>query len=144
MGRITEDEIKESAVLEEIDKEGCGAIVSFIGRVREVNRGKRVVEIIYECYDEMAKKVLDDIEREAIERFGVKSIMTVHRKGKLKVGDVSVVIAVASQHREECFSACRYVIEEIKRRLPVWKKEIFEDGEEWVEGTPIVKDIKNY
>lgn len=140
MGRITDKAIREEEAIQEVDKKGCGAVVSFIGRVREMNRGKKVVEIMYECYDEMAERVLNEIELEAIERFGVHSALTVHRKGLLKPGEISVVIAVASTHRTEAFSACGYIIEEIKKRLPVWKKEVFEDGAEWVEGMDLLSD----
>lgn len=131
---ITENEIKVDEILREAIDKNCGAVASFTGVVRKENKGKDVKEIFYESYDRMALNALKSIENEAIDRFGVKNINIVHRKGRLKPGEVSLFISVSSKHRQEAFLACWFIIEEIKRRLPVWKKEIFEDGEEWIEG----------
>jgi len=134
MVEITEKEINVGEILNSSMDKNCGAVVSFTGVVRRENRGREVKELFYESYDKMALKVLKDIEEEAIKKFGVEKVRIIHRKGVLKPGEVSLLIAVSSRHRQEAFLACWFIIEEIKKSLPMWKKEIFEDGEEWVEG----------
>jgi molybdopterin synthase catalytic subunit len=134
MVEITDKEIRVEEILNSSVDKNCGAVVSFTGVVRRENKGKEVKEILYEAYDKMALKVLKNIEEEAIKKFGVERVQIIHRKGVLKPGEVSLLIAVSSKHRQEAFFACWFIIEEIKKSLPIWKKEIFEDGEEWVEG----------
>jgi molybdopterin synthase catalytic subunit len=134
MVEITDKEIRVEEILNSSIDKNCGAVVSFTGVVRRENKGKEVKEILYEAYDKMALKVLKNIEEEAIKKFGVERVQIIHRKGVLKPGEVSLLIAVSSKHRQEAFFACWFIIEEIKKSLPIWKKEIFEDGEEWVEG----------
>ncbi|NIP78219.1 MAG: molybdenum cofactor biosynthesis protein MoaE [Gemmatimonadetes bacterium] len=134
--RVTRDPIEPAAVLERVGAAGDGAIVLFLGTVRDHNRGVPVDGLTYDAYDEMASKVLGEIAAEAAERLGTDRIAVVHRVGSLGIGDVSVAIAASSPHRAESFDAARYVIEEIKKRLPVWKKEHYaEGGSEWLEGT---------
>ena len=129
------DPIDPSAVLEGVGGPEDGAVVLFLGVVRNHAHGRPVTGMRYEAYEEMAAEVLEAIAREAAERLGSERIAVVHRIGELGIGDPSVVIAVSSPHRAEAFDASRYVIEEIKRRLPVWKREHFADGSaEWVEG----------
>ena len=100
------------------------------------NEGAAVGGLTYEAYDDMAARVLDEIAGEAAERLGTSRIAVVHRVGELEIGEVSVAIAASSPHRAESFDATRYVIEELKKRLPVWKKEHYvEGGSEWLEGT---------
>lgn len=112
-----------------------GAVLLFLGTVRSHNAGRAVRGLEYEAYLEMGEKVLAAIAGEAEDRFGTRRIGVYHRVGKLVVGEVSTVIAVASPHREEAYGASRYIIEEIKKRLPVWKKESYVEGESrWVEG----------
>ena len=111
----------------------------FAGVVRNHNQGRTVGGVRYEAYEEMATQVLTQIVEEATQLVGTDRIAVVHRVGELTVGDVSVAIAVSSPHRAEAFEASRFIIEEIKKRLPVWKKERYGDHvEEWVEGiTPV-------
>jgi molybdopterin synthase catalytic subunit len=115
-----------------------GAAVLFVGVVRDHADGKAVRGITYEAYEEMAEPVLREIACEAADRLGTDRIAVAHRLGELAVGEISVAIAASSPHRAESFDATRYVIEEIKKRLPVWKKEHYADGGTgWVEGTPV-------
>lgn len=114
---------------------GDGAILLFLGTVRDHNDGRAVRGLEYEAYQEMGEKVLAAIAREAELRFGTHRVGVYHRVGKLMVGEVSTVIAVATPHREEAYGASRYIIEELKKRLPVWKKEVYVEGDSrWVEG----------
>ncbi len=112
-----------------------GAVLLFLGTVRDHNDGRRVEGLEYEAYREMGEEVLAAIAGEAEERFGTDRIHVYHRTGRLAVGEVSTVIAVATPHREEAYGASRYIIEEIKKRLPVWKKEKYVGGDtSWVKG----------
>jgi len=112
-----------------------GAALLFWGVVRNQNEGRPVSHLEYSAYAEMAERMMQRIGEEAIARFGVGDVRVVHRVGKLEIGEASVGIAVASPHRAEAYEASRYVIEELKRRVPVWKREGYVDGEsEWVPG----------
>jgi molybdopterin synthase catalytic subunit len=110
--------------------------VFFVGSVRDHNKDEAVSEIYYEAYIEMAKENFTQIEDEARKTWGIKKFAAVHRIGNLKVGDVSVAVAVSAEHRKEAFEACKYGIDEIKVRAPIWKKEVCESGVYWVEGIP--------
>ena len=113
-----------------------GAFLLFLGVVRDHHQGRRVKGLVYEAYREMAQEILGRIALEAEDRFSTDRVRVLHRIGALGVGDVSTAIAVATPHRAEAYEASRYIIEEIKKRLPVWKQERYEDGgEDWVEGT---------
>lgn len=105
-----------------------GAYVAFEGIVRDHNDGRRVVRLEYECYETMAKKEITAIMNEAIETFGVSFIEVVHRVGALAIGDVAVLVQVLSPHRREGFEAAQYVMDELKQRAPIWKKEFYDDG----------------
>jgi molybdopterin synthase catalytic subunit len=109
-----------------------GAIVTFTGTVRDHARGKVVTALDYEAYPPAAEKMLERIGDEIRERWGIERVAIVHRYGLLRVGDASVVIAVASPHRDEAFAACRHAIERIKEIVPIWKKEHYSDGAVWV------------
>jgi len=110
--------------------------VLFIGTVRDENRGREVVSLHYEAYAPMAVREITAIAGEARARFGVQGVAVHHRTGDLALGDVAVVIAVAGVHRAEAFLAARYVIDELKARAPIWKKEIYRDGESWLSHCP--------
>jgi molybdopterin synthase catalytic subunit len=134
---ITREPIDPAGVLERVGAEEDGAVLLFLGNVRDHNDGAAVRGLSYEAYDAMAVRVLDEIAGEAAERLGTDRIAVVHRVGELGIGETSVAIAASSPHRAESFDATRYVIEEIKKRLPVWKKEHYvEGGAAWLEGTP--------
>ena len=118
----------------------AGGTVLFIGTVRNNHQGRRVVGLEYEAYERMAEAKLSEIEDEARKRWPIKRIAIIHRKGRLKVGDVSVVVAVSSGHRAEAFEASRFAIESLKRTVPIWKREMTAEGmTEWVEGERIEK-----
>lgn len=114
----------------------AGAIVDFIGTVRRQTQGKSVVQLEFETYEAMALSEMRKIAEEALVRFPVLRISMHHRTGVLDIGEVPVVIAVSSAHREAAFSACQYCIDTLKQTVPIWKKEIFEDGEVWVAAHP--------
>ena len=111
-----------------------GAIVTFSGIVRGTNQGKKVLFLEYEAYPEMASKMMERIGKEILDTWGLSSVRMQHRVGRLNVGETSVVIVVAAPHRDDAFAACQYAINRLKRIVPIWKKEVFEDGEVWVEG----------
>jgi molybdopterin synthase catalytic subunit len=128
--------IETAGVLARVGAREDGATLLFLGMVRDHADGRPVTGMTYESYEEMAAPVLREIAEEASRRSGSDRVAVIHRVGDLAIGDVSVAIAVSSPHRAEAYDASRYVIEEIKKRLPVWKKEHYTDGaHEWVEGT---------
>jgi molybdopterin synthase catalytic subunit len=125
--------IDPTALVAEVSARRNGAIVLFIGTVRDMNDGSPVSALDYTAYDSMAERELRDIVAEAADRTGTQDIVVEHRVGELQLGDASVVIAVAHPHRGEAYEASRFVIEELKKRLPIWKREHYVDGrQEWV------------
>ena len=111
----------------------CGAYVQFDGWVRDHNEGQRVLRLEYEVYEPLAVSEGERIIQEALQRFGVSNASAVHRSGLLELSDVAVVVGVSSPHRAAAFDACRYIIDEAKQRLPIWKKEYYASGKaEWV------------
>ena len=136
--RISRKPIDPAKVLESVMDEDAGGIVLFVGTIRNQTKGREVKGLEYEVYRRMAERQIVKLEGEIRKRWPVKSIRLVHRKGKLKVGEVSVVVAVSAVHREEAFEAARYAIDRIKESFPIWKREKFRRGRHaWVEGTPI-------
>jgi molybdopterin synthase catalytic subunit len=138
---VTREPLDAAAMLRDCVAPSDGAALLFWGVVREEHAGRRVVSLEYEAYAEMAELKMREIADEARERWGTGDIHVVHRVGLLEVGDASVAIAVASPHRAEAYDASRYVIEELKRRVPVWKREGYAEGDRlWVPGhTPEVE-----
>jgi molybdopterin synthase catalytic subunit len=120
------------AALQDVEV-GDGALCLFLGVVRRENEGRTVVRLEYEAYEEMALPQMEEIAAQARERFGVTDVRIVHRLGVLEVGEVSVAVAAASPHRAEAFAACRYAIDTLKARVPIWKKEFYADGAVWRE-----------
>jgi len=133
MIRVTKENFSVDDVIARMRSRSVGGIVSFLGVVRGESKGKPVEHIEIEVYEEMAVYQLEVIRRQAIERFGVEEVAIVHRYGSLKASENILLVVVASAHRAEAFEACRYVIDEIKRRVPIWKKEVTPEGEWWVE-----------
>ena len=130
--KITSDEIDVNAVINSVIHPEAGAINTFVGTVREFTGKKQTVSLQYEAYSSMAEKQLKRIGEEIQEKWpGVKTSI-VHRIGKLEISDIAVVIAVASPHRAESYEASRYAIERIKEIVPIWKKEYWVNGEEWI------------
>ena len=131
---VTAEPLDAAAVAAAVETDGCGAVATFVGLVRGVNGGRRVLRLVYEAYAPLAVKAFARIADEARERWPDVRLAISHRTGSLAVGEASVVIAAASPHRAEAFAACRYAIERLKQIAPVWKHEHFEDGDVWVEG----------
>jgi len=111
-----------------------GALCLFVGVVRNENGGRAVRYLEYEAYEEMALLLLGELEAELLERFPISAVRLVHRLGRLEIGEASVVVAVSSPHRAEAFAACRHGIDTLKARVPIWKKEFYEDGSAWIDG----------
>jgi molybdopterin synthase catalytic subunit len=136
--RLSKRRINVAEVLERVADGGAGGTVVFVGTVRDHHRGKKVVGLEYEAYAPMAEAKLEEIELESRRRWPVRQMSIVHRTGRLRVGDVSVVVAVSAEHRAEAFEASRFAIESLKRTVPIWKREVTPDGKtEWVEGERI-------
>jgi len=131
--RISDQAIELGAFREQLQDRSCGAYVQFDGWVRDHNEGQRVLRLEYEVYEPLAVKEGNRIIAEARQRFGVSNVLTIHRKGLMELSEVAVVVGVSSPHRAEAFDACRYIIDQAKVRLPIWKKEYYENGQaEWV------------
>ena len=131
---LTTDPINVGAVARRVVPPECGATVTLDGYTREWTRGRRTLHLVYEAYAPMALRELQRLGHEAHERFEIAYMGIVHRTGRLEIGETSVVISVGAPHRRAAFEACEWAIKELKRTVPIWKKEIFEDGEVWVEG----------
>jgi molybdopterin synthase catalytic subunit len=133
---LTTDPIDLAGLLAEVAEPAMGATSLFVGTVRETNDGRAVAAMDYSAYTPMAERELSTIVREAGERFGVERVVVVHRIGTLAIGDASVAIAVAHGHRAPSIDAMRYIIEELKQRVPIWKREHYLDGtREWIDPT---------
>ncbi|HLE71012.1 MAG TPA: molybdenum cofactor biosynthesis protein MoaE [Vicinamibacteria bacterium] len=134
MFEIVQDILDVRTIALQLASQSDGAIVTFAGIVRGTNQGKKVLFLEYEAYPEMAEKMMERIGKEILNTWGLSSVRMQHRVGRLNVGETSVVIVVAAPHRDDAFAACQYAINRLKRIVPIWKKEVFEDGEVWVEG----------
>lgn len=129
-------DIKEEVERVKSSSTRIGAVVTFLGTVRDFSRGKEVEKLEFEYYPGMAEKKLEEIREKAMEKFGVIQISIVHRYGEVNIGDNIVLIVVGAEHRAEAFEACRYCIDELKKIVPIWKKEYTSDGQVWVEEHP--------
>lgn len=132
--RIQEVPIDPAEAIRAVEGPDRGAIATFHGVARDHHGGRKVVELEYHAYASMAGEVLRQIGREIEERFGTPHVAILHRVGALKIGEASVVIAVAAPHRREALDACAYAIERLKAVVPIWKKERYEGGASWIEG----------
>jgi len=131
---LTTDPIDVGAITRRVVLPECGATVTLDGYAREWTRGRRTLYLVYEAYAPMALSELQRLGNEAHRRFEIAHVGIVHRTGRLEIGETSVVIAVSAPHRRAAFEACEWAIRELKRTVPIWKKEVFEGGEVWVEG----------
>src|SRR5687767_9270485 len=131
---LTTDPIDVGAVARRVVLPQCGATVTLDGYAREWTKGRRTLHLVYEAYEPMALTEMQRLGRQAHQQFDIAHLGIVHRTGRLEIGETSVVIAVSAPHRRAAFAACEWAIRELKRTVPIWKKEIFEDGEIWVEG----------
>ena len=131
---VTAAVLDAAALARVVDAPGIGAVVTFLGVVRDHNQGRRVLHLVYEAYEPLAERSLRRIVDEARERWPSAVLAVHHRTGKLAIGEASVAIAAASPHRADAFAACRYAIERVKQIVPIWKHEYFEGGDVWIEG----------
>ena len=138
---ITDAVISVAEIAAEMKAGGDGAVCVFDGIVRDNTRERRTLYLDYEAYREMALEQMDGLAEEAKARFGVRDVAMVHRLGRLEVGETSVLIAVASAHRGAAFEACRWLINTLKKTVPIWKKETFADGAVWADGEPFPEEI---
>ncbi len=136
MIKITAKPIDVQKVIETASSLGAGAVNVFIGTIRDTAHNKKVVWLEYEAYESMAVAETRKIIDEAAHRWSLLGWAVSHRVGTLKPGEVAVVVAVSSKHRKESFEACQFIIEQLKHQVPIFKKEVFEDGEEWVSAKP--------
>lgn len=134
MFKIVEQPIASDALYNSVLEDHNGAVVTFAGVVRNHSGEKRTDYLVYEAYKDMAEKKMAEVGDEVRARWQVGEVAALHRIGRLEIGEISVLIAIGSPHRAEAFEACRYYIDRLKEVVPIWKKEVGEDGEEWVEG----------
>ncbi|WP_338256200.1 molybdenum cofactor biosynthesis protein MoaE [Dictyobacter halimunensis] len=132
--QLTREPLNRDALVAAISHPSVGGIVIFEGVVRDNARGKQVRYLEYDVYEEMAQQQIAAIIEEARKRWPIDRVAIAHRFGRLEIGEASVIIAVATPHRGEAFEACRYLIDTLKSTVPIWKKEVATNGEEWVEG----------
>lgn len=133
---ITSDPIDVALAMKDIQSEQAGAIDLFLGVVRDNTQERSVDRLEYEAYDRMAISEMQKIADSAHKQWPILRYTIIHRKGTLQIGEIAVLIGVATAHRADAFEACRYIIDTIKQTVPIWKKEVFTDGEEWVNAHP--------
>ncbi len=138
---LVRDPIDTAAIATSVKQGEDGAVAIFDGIVRNNTKGRRTLYLVYEAYESMALAQLQKLAEEAIANHGVRQVAIVHRLGKLAVGETSVLIAVASAHRGQAFDACRWLIDTLKKTVPIWKKEHFEDGAVWADGDPFPENL---
>jgi len=135
--RVTTDYIDLQEAIHQLEDNSAGALSIFVGSVRNSGASGNVSEIYYEAYGEMAEEKMREIEKEAETKWAIRKSVTIHRIGNLKVGEASVLIGVSSEHRNEAFEACKYIINNVKTRVPIWKKEISDESEKWIDGVSL-------
>jgi len=134
---LTEDLLDPKPLIENVQRPGSGALVLFLGVVRDEDQGRKVRYLDYDAYRSMAEKEMQRVGEEVLARWPSTRIAMRHRVGRLAVGETALVVAVSAHHRGEAFEACRHAIDRIKEIVPIWKKEVWEDGEAWLEGHPV-------
>jgi len=139
---IVHTPIDTSRTLANIKRAEDGAAVVFEGIVRNQSRGRKTLYLDYEAYKEMAQQQMERLAEQALKEFQIRDVALVHRLGRLEIGETSVLIVVASAHRAAAFDACRWLIDTLKRTVPIWKKEYFEDGAVWADGEPFPAEVR--
>ena len=134
MFAITHEPLDPAPLVDAVRRDESGAVALFYGVVRNENMGRNVQYLEYDAYPEMAIKKMKEVADEVRAKFPVTGIGVLHRIGRLEIGETSLLVAVSSGHRSEAFAACHYAVDRIKQIVPVWKKEVWEDGEAWIEG----------
>jgi MoaE-MoaD fusion protein len=130
--RLTEDTIDLVTVVAEVEDDRAGAIATFVGTVRAESRGRKVIRLEYEAYEGMAENVMADLAEQLNQRYDLCAVAITHRVGVCEIGDVSIAIAVSAPHRQDALAACKDAIDTLKETVPLWKKEVYEGGEEWI------------
>jgi MoaE-MoaD fusion protein len=143
MVQIVSEAIATEAILDRLKRPEDGAAVVFEGIVRNNTRGRRTLYLDYEAYEPMALREMDRLAGQARERFGVNGVSIIHRLGRLQIGETSVLIVVTAAHRAAGFEACRWMIDTLKKTVPIWKKEYFEDGAVWADGEPFPAEMRH-
>lgn len=133
---LTEDPLVTESIVRLVDSSAAGGTCVFIGTVRNATKGKTVIRLDFESYKPMAMREMEKIAEDALQKWPLIKIAIHHRIGSLGIGDIPVIIAVSAAHRAAAFEACQYCIDTLKETVPIWKKEIFEDGEVWVSAHP--------
>ncbi len=139
--RLVGDQIKRTVILAAIKRPEDGAVAIFDGIVRNNSRGRSTLYLDYTAYEPMALRQMEQLAQQALASYAVRDLRVVHRLGRLQIGESSVYIAVASAHRAAAFDACRWLIDTLKKTVPIWKKEYFEDGAVWADGEPFPPDV---
>ncbi len=137
---VTTEPLDPQRLTDAVRKDESGAVALFLGVVRDNSRGRRVLYLEYDAYPEMATRVMRRIAAEALERWPLTDVAMQHRTGRLEIGETSLLIAVSSPHRKEAFEACHHLVDRFKETVPIWKKEVWEGGEVWIEGEPVVEE----
>ena len=133
---LSDKTLSEQNCLDFVKTDDSGGIVVFVGTVRNQTKGKPVLKLDFEAYEPMAIAEMRKIAAQAVEKFSLKKMAIHHRVGMLEIGEIPVIIAVSAAHRGAAFDACEFAIDTLKETVPIWKKEVFEDGEVWVSATP--------
>ena len=133
MIELTENRLDPERTTAKVRRDSNGAVVTFLGTTRDNFEGKTVLTLEYEAFYDMAVKKLEEVRQEMIAEFGLEQVAISHRIGTVGIGEISLVVAVSSPHREEAFEVCSYSVGRIKETVPIWKKEYFEGGEVWIE-----------
>ena len=130
---VTKKPLDPTAFTQAVKSPSSGAVITFLGTTREETAGKKVLYLEYEAYDPMAEEKLQEICDEIRQKWNINEIAIGHRVGKLEIGEISLVVALSSPHRNEAFESCIYLVDRLKETVPIWKKEVFEDGEIWID-----------
>jgi MoaE-MoaD fusion protein len=139
--RIVREPIDTPSIVSSLKRGDDGAVVVFEGTVRNQTRGRATLYLDYEAYEEMALQQMESLAVQSLQQFQIRDVALIHRLGRLEIGETSVLIAVASAHRAAAFEACRWLIDRLKRTVPIWKKEHFADGAVWADGEPFPEEI---
>ncbi len=132
--RVTPERLDPEEAIAAVRRDESGAVDLFLGVVRNTNKGRAVDHLVYDAYPSMAEKTMRELAEKAIKRFDLTDSAVFHRTGRLEIGETSLLVAVSAGHRAATFEAGHWLVNEIKRQVPVWKKEVWVDGEEWIEG----------
>ena len=134
---ITAGPLSPEPFLDHVRRDESGAVALFLGVVRDNSHGRRVLYLEYDAYPEMAERKLRELAKEALARWPITDVAIAHRTGRLEIGETSLLVAVSSPHRHDAFAACHHIVNRIKEVVPIWKKEVWEGGEAWIEGEPV-------